>query len=342
MPTVQKLCCICGKDVAAVKRVKDQRGRYYCEPCARRANQAAPPRAPAPASAPPPAPDPDDLDLAPLGDDASKSTPMAACSHCKKLLPERQVRYIDGEFICNACASQRQQPQRSAPARAKPAAKAKAQSEEQASGEPGFADSLLGGGLISAGVLAASYFVFFALYQFYAEPGIEGTVACAIAAFVRSVILLFSTGGLILSMIVAARILGGISFGFLGPVLYKSILFCLGIAVMDYCVSHFESLELLAIAFRFALILGALIALFKIDMFEAFLLAIINTGLSWVLAIVMVMFLVIFGAAIERATDRSARATDEPDIVLPADEDDMPLTQPNATAPANLIPEAFK
>jgi hypothetical protein len=32
-PTVQKICCACGQDVAGQKRTKDDRGNYYCAPC---------------------------------------------------------------------------------------------------------------------------------------------------------------------------------------------------------------------------------------------------------------------------------------------------------------------
>lgn len=33
MPTIQKLCCVCQKDVSQQKRTKDQHGRYYCHAC---------------------------------------------------------------------------------------------------------------------------------------------------------------------------------------------------------------------------------------------------------------------------------------------------------------------
>lgn len=34
MPTgIQKVCCVCGKDVSQTKRTKDTKGNYYCNPC---------------------------------------------------------------------------------------------------------------------------------------------------------------------------------------------------------------------------------------------------------------------------------------------------------------------
>src|SRR4051794_21390914 len=179
MASVQKLCCVCGKDVASSKRVKDPRGRYYCEPCAKARQPAAAASAhvPAHAAAPTAAAPELELDLAPVREHAPEV--KAACSRCKKLLPERLVRMVEGEFICNACMSQKQQTKGGA----KPAkSKGKVEEDEVVdTGEPGFLDTVAGGLLVSVAMLALAFFIFFGLYKMLPDRDISGTFACLVA-----------------------------------------------------------------------------------------------------------------------------------------------------------------
>jgi len=337
MSGVQKLCCVCGKDVASSKRVKDPRGRYYCEPCAKARQQQPVVAAAVGASAPPPLPattassgpayapaTENELDLAPVQEHAPEV--KAACARCKKLLSERLVRLVDGEFVCNACIAQQQKSKGGV----KPAkAKVKVEEEEEDTGEPGYLDTIAGGLVVSLAILGLGFGVFFALYKFYPEPGI---ISVPIAAFLQCMFVAFSAGGLIVSMIVAARILGGISFGFLGPVMYKSIGFCLGLAVMGYFSSRFESMGMIVLAFRSVIVLVTLIVLFKIDAFEAILLTMVNGVLNFGLLILFGVLLLALGAMASHASDDDEELphTGKAPMVQPAEKGPVAAPQPPA------------
>ncbi len=73
---VQKICVVCGKDVAGLKRVKDRTGRYYCDPCHQ--NLLAKASQPAPIEPDDPPMDFDDLDLAPLPEPSKPLQPNLA------------------------------------------------------------------------------------------------------------------------------------------------------------------------------------------------------------------------------------------------------------------------
>jgi hypothetical protein len=292
---MQKVCCVCGVDVSSQKRVKDARGRYYCHPCVEKVRSGQPAAEPAMAQAAAPAPveastepqSSDELDLLPVKDHAAGDGPKAACSVCRKVLPERQVRNVDGEFVCNACYTQRQQPKRgAATARAGPAA-TKQEEEDNQQGD-GFFHTLTGGLVYSGVALVVGLATFTALYMFLGD---NSTGMSIVGAFLRMVFVCFSAGGLMVSMLIAARLLGGISFGYIGPVIFKSIALCTCLAVFDYFASRFETMGFLGLGFRFVVVLVALIVVFRIDGFEAFLLSAVNLILSYLLAFAMLMVL---------------------------------------------------
>lgn len=86
----QKLCAICGLDVSARPRSRDSRGRYLCQECLRRAQEAQQAKdsrtrtVTAPAGSPAPAPDPNDNAF--LLDMGSRPVPagMVPCPSCTK------------------------------------------------------------------------------------------------------------------------------------------------------------------------------------------------------------------------------------------------------------------
>jgi hypothetical protein len=127
-------------------------------------------------------------------------------------------------------------------------------------------------------------------------------------------------------MLVAARLLGGISFGFLGPVLYKSIGFCVGLAIMNYFVNRFD-IFLLQSGLRFVVILVALIVVFRIDTFEAFLLSVLNALLGFALKIAL--------AAVLIALVAGGSGSDSGDDDLPAP-NNAGIKMPDRKTPAAL------
>jgi acetyl esterase/lipase len=86
--SIGKICLVCHADVSQVKRVKDSKGNYYCEPCYAARKQSA-----KPADRPAPSPDSDDLDLAPRAAHTPKSSRSATtpCPGCNKPLPPATV-----------------------------------------------------------------------------------------------------------------------------------------------------------------------------------------------------------------------------------------------------------
>lgn len=349
MPAVQKLCVVCGDDLSAKKRTKDARGQYYCEPCVQKkaAQRAAAPAAEpvlagavgAPAAVAPPPADDGMLDLAPVREEKPKDVPMAACSACKKLLPERQVRNVNGDFICNACfAKQNQGKAGKLPAAGKPKMAKAAAEEESPSSELGFGETLMGGVLISLGLLAAAFGLRMGLYAMMPADGdtIGGNIGWAIFT---TLYIAISSVVLIVSMVIAAQILGGITFGYIGSALYKSVIFFIGLSTFDFFVDRIEALGLFSFGFRFVLIAVAFILLFKIDAFEAFLLSAVNTALYWILGFALFMAATSLLSSRGDSTDRGPRDPQEQLVPDDDDDDDMPLQQP-AAQPAAEQPAA--
>jgi hypothetical protein len=292
----QKLCSVCGDDIASKKRVKDTRGNYYCEPCfaATRETNKQPAtvgtgNAAMPASAPLSTPADGDgvLDLAPEREKPKEDANLFGCSGCKKLVPQRQIRNVDGEFICHSCFAKRNQPQRAAsrPSAAKSSKEPK-DYEETANAE-GWSDSLLGGMTISAAVLALSFGIMFAL-NYWNGSGAGSILFSSLIAGVETLFLVFKTGGLLLSMIIAAQIMGGISFGYIGSAIYKSLSLFLVLAVINFFIGG-PGLNMFGLGTSFIGFAIAFMALFRIDYFEAVILSVVNTLLSLGLAIGMLV-----------------------------------------------------
>jgi hypothetical protein len=297
MSSVQKLCSVCGEDVAARKRVKDQKGQYYCEPCFAQRRAAQPKGAPGAVRAPagaavavdlaPPAEN-GELDLAPERKATPQETPMLGCSKCKKLKPEKQVRNVDGEFICINCFAQHNKPQPPSAKMKAAVARAKVSDEESEAQAEGFAHSLVGSLVISAGIVAGYLVLMFALYYFFPDAKDSSILVAGVSAVVQTVFLVVRALALIGSMVVAAHILGGISFGYLGPAFYKSLGFFTFFTVLSFFISKSESLFMLGFGFRWGLLVLGFIAVFGIDYFEAVILAVVNFFLGLGLTIAMI------------------------------------------------------
>ena len=74
---IQKVCCICGKDVSSVKRTKDTAGNYFCQPC--RVAQVV------------------------AAQDASPTSGDFAFTDCRDVFATDQVYDVKGQFFCKTC-----------------------------------------------------------------------------------------------------------------------------------------------------------------------------------------------------------------------------------------------
>lgn len=105
----EKICIRCGTDVANAPRVRDQQGRYVCQPCydaaiADRSSKANPAtRAAAPARRPQPAAsEAEELLVIPTEPEAAQTTP---CPHCNQPTPTDAI-------VCFNCGYNKQTGQR--------------------------------------------------------------------------------------------------------------------------------------------------------------------------------------------------------------------------------------
>jgi len=78
---VQKLCCVCGADVAGQPRMKDKTGAYFCIPCGK-------------------------------ADSAKKHSVGTPCKDCDNKFPEEQLHLHNGEKVCEKCLVKRREKQR--------------------------------------------------------------------------------------------------------------------------------------------------------------------------------------------------------------------------------------
>ena len=245
MPTVQKLCCVCGQDVASKKRVKDPRGQYYCEACysAYTSKSAVGEKHAATggvAVAAPPAPPADDmLDLAPVREFETPKEDMFGCSACKKLLPKRQIRNVDGEFICHACYAKRNQIQRGP-------ASAKATSSSAGEAGAAFGDSVIGGLLFTFASMAAVFGIVFGLQFALALPLVAGEqvgTTLKDTSTAAGVGILYSFWNLGFAVVTWLGTLLAVKFGkgsgTLGSTLWKTFALCGGITIFFRITDQF-------------------------------------------------------------------------------------------------------
>jgi hypothetical protein len=306
MPAVAKLCTVCGEDVAGKKRMKDPQGHYYCETCysAKLAKNKAKSFKTAIGAAVPldddaggvalatePTPPPSDdglLDLLPeKKPEAAADEEMFGCSGCKKIVAKRQIRNLDGEFLCSSCYGKHHAQQRANAPKYKPVAK---KDDEFADEHPEtWKDTFIGGATISAIIFVLGCAAFIGLnYAVPARGAGEHRLVLAIAyGGVSAAFLIFRVVCLMISMIVASKIMGGMTFGSIGSALYKTFAFFSIYGIADFFFDRSESFAMMGWGIRFAAFVVCFIALYGLDYFEAVLLSIINMGMSWVLAIGM-------------------------------------------------------
>jgi DNA-directed RNA polymerase subunit RPC12/RpoP len=78
---VQKLCVICGADVAGQPRMKDKNGSYFCIPCGK-------------------------------ADSNRKHSVGTPCKECGDKFPDEQLLLHNGEKVCEGCLNRRRERQR--------------------------------------------------------------------------------------------------------------------------------------------------------------------------------------------------------------------------------------
>ena len=310
MSAVQKMCCGCSADVAEQIRVKDQEGRYFCQPCFETKTRskmpevaiaASPPMArKAPQQVPVPAASDDTYDIAFVEEVKAAPPPKSkeevfGCADCKKLVTQRQIRNDDGDFVCIPCFTRRRKNapaagQTSAPVRRKSFAE-----EDGVSDVLPFHYTILGGLLISVGIIVFGWFVFLAIELF--APRVQrslpvGIIISAVTATFESFYVMVSAGALIFSLTVVSKILGGCDLGSFGNALWKSLLASTLYTLLLFLLDRTGLFFMFRFCFLGLFLYVMYIMLFKLDSFEASLLTVINYGISWALAIVLAIILI--------------------------------------------------
>ena len=269
MAVGQKLCQVCGTDVASQKRIKDPQGLYYCHPCYAKRRQAASEASAATVPAP--------------------ANDLFACADCKKLVPQKLITNDDGVFLCQACFAKRRAP---VLAGQKPAT-AIVEYERNRPGnhnEP-FAHSLAGGSVIALAVLAGTFIALSILNYFIfgatAKPLV--LLAIAIASGVETFFVFILACMLIVSMLFAAKIMGGIEFGYLGAVLWKSIVAILCIFVASTILSLLHLPCFFGLGTTLLFYATIFVIVFKIEYTQAIVLALINM-VVWFFGMIALIF----------------------------------------------------
>jgi hypothetical protein len=78
---VEKICVICGANVAGRPRLKDRQGQYFCIECGE-------------------------------ADSERKHAVGTPCTDCKKRFGEKEIHQHNGEPVCDACLMKRHQAER--------------------------------------------------------------------------------------------------------------------------------------------------------------------------------------------------------------------------------------
>ncbi|HUO08697.1 MAG TPA: hypothetical protein VM008_10385 [Phycisphaerae bacterium] len=357
MGSVKKICVDCNTDVANKKRVKDAQGHYFCQSCydARIAQKRpAEPATVSAARAPKPAaavadpydfpPEPQEIGDIGLADEVNPpaaaeaaSPDMFGCADCKKLVNAKQIRNDDGDFVCSPCFSKRRQ--KAAPVREQ--SRKSFAEEEGVSTEPAFKDTILGGVLITGGVTALGFGMMMGLHLGFPDKhAINSPLITLVTSGLETVLMLLQAGSLIISMFIAARILGGCEFGTLGGALWKSMSIVAGFHAFNFFVEHNESFGMLGLMFRGILLVITFIVVFRLDYFEAMLLSLINffvfIGLGILMAIAVTQ-------AVHFMRPPENLDEDTPGFQQPAPGADLKPVAPaapgdNTTAPADTNP----
>jgi hypothetical protein len=233
----------------------------------------------------------DDDGIIGLADDLKKAAQpvkpeaMFGCADCKKIVPEKHIRNEDGDFVCMACFTRRRQ---AAPAAA-PRKKLWAESEDAGDeNRETWKDTLLGGGIISACVVAVAFAAYFLLYL-YLPPLRKGETPpgvgyALLVGGIATVFTVFGAAALMVSMVFAGRLLGGIDFGYIGSALWKSLVLVLGFGVLSFFSDRYEAIRMLTLGFKWGLLILAFVVVFRIDFFEAMILSFVNTAIFFALA----------------------------------------------------------
>lgn len=299
MPAIQKICCACNADVSGKKRVKDPQGHYYCQACydARAQQKHAAPPVPAAIAAGAALLDEELADDGEIGlaEELVPATPvqeeMFGCADCKSLVPKRQIRNDDGEFVCVPCFTKRRSATRKT-TKSAPAPRKSFAEEEGGDGSIPFAHTMLGGTVISAAILAGAFAAFIGLGIAMPEKGQSGLIFPILMAIFEVIFALFKAGALIGSMFMASNIVGGCDFGYLGSALWKSIAIVVGFGFLSFFMERNEELFMLGLAFRGIIFLLTFVIVFKLDFFEAMILSVVNYLVFWGLTIAMAILLV--------------------------------------------------
>lgn len=145
---VSKVCQVCGTDVSASPRVKDPTGKYFCKPCAEKAQAAAPTPAARPAAARPTA-------SAAGSDDVMSKLVTEALSNTGEQCPSCSRPMPKGGIICAYCGFNRDSGKQAKTRVLQPEAP-KGEKGARASAEPPLENPVIVGALCAAPGIAVA------------------------------------------------------------------------------------------------------------------------------------------------------------------------------------------
>jgi len=300
-----KICTICGIDVSGRKRTKDSAGHYFCETCyAARLQQIK--SAPAAKAQPAPAPAEEDdglyslsgapskpasaqraVDITKLDDEAPAAEiavtlptgPVAPCAECGLIVPERILRELDGVRLCIKCHQ--------AALREKERVKENTIPGLAGMGITGIVISavatlVITWGLMSGGVLLG-----------IAGKGVTDTIVAILAGAFLTAFCVLQAGLLVASMTFTSRLLGGIDFGPVAHVIWKTMVLG-GLGVLANLAQHImsdSSMAMMAWTFAPTVSFVGLLLLFKLDYFEAVILSAVNSVIGFITVIGLLIML---------------------------------------------------
>jgi len=144
--------------------------------------------------------------------------------------------------------------------------------------------SIPAGLILSAGVILLAMLVFTCIHTISPPANSLGLIAYVA---MLTIYLIVSAGILILSMVIAARITGGIDFGYLGPLLWKSLLIVLIYTTLAFILPFRRRAVVLLCGL---VLLGCFMAFFRLDKFETGILTAVNlTILTYILFVLFAL-----------------------------------------------------
>lgn len=249
-------------------------------------------------------------------EDSEKFTEFVGCADCRNIFLEDQVSYIDGAFLCAQCAAKRPaappEEHAEAPAdRDVDAAKASAAMDSLRFKLRAFAPAARWSAVLAAGAFVILLVVIFGFHIdplsiFYATrerlPLTVGTAAALVLTFTT----MAQATLLLVSMIIADQLFGGLDFGKLEHAMAKAVVITLCGNTVGFLIPGLLW-GILYLFIRPTIFLVGLVALFRLAKVEAVVVSIANSVLTLILLMFAgILFWHLFGPELLKAAHSSA------------------------------------